>query len=384
MVWGVGIVGTGVVFTEHAAALARLGGRLRLVGVAEVDDHRRRAATETCFVPYATNDHRDLVERPDVDVVVVCTPPSAHEVVIVDALAAGKYIVCEKPLATDLATIDRILDVNRSAPGRLSTVYQWRYRPEVRRMVHLLDEGRLGRLLLGHFQRFARLPAGHDVAGWWGRWDRAGGGAVMTQAIHEIDLMLHLFGPATSVRAEIATLGLAIESEDSATAVVHFANGALGMLTVSVATHDAATRFDVIGEDAGLHLPWRISARDERVRRQLIAEASAVAPEPGWLDRAEMVRVRNKLRRISPRLGPPTAAPMHLHYWEAIADALDAGDPLPVGPLEARRSVELVTAIYTSAIEDRTVSLPLHSDAEYAGGVTAADYAGRPIAAVSP
>ena len=76
-------------------------------------------------------------------------------------------------------------------------------------MVHLLDEQRLGRLLLGHFQRFARLPAGHDVAGWWGRWDRAGGGAVMTQAIHEIDLMLHLFGPATSVRAEIATLGLA-------------------------------------------------------------------------------------------------------------------------------------------------------------------------------
>ena len=75
---------------------------------------------------------------------------------------------------------------------------------------------------------------------------------------------------------------------------------------------------------------------------------------------------------------------MHLHYWEAIAAALDAGEPLPIGPIEARRSVELVTAIYTSALEDRAVSLPLEPDATYASGVTTADYAGRPIAAVTP
>jgi UDP-N-acetyl-2-amino-2-deoxyglucuronate dehydrogenase len=381
MVRGVGIVGTGVVFAEHAAALGMLDGRLRLVGIAEVDEHRRRAATETCFVPYATNDHRELVERPDVDIVVVCTPPSAHEAVIVDALAAGKHVVCEKPLAGDLEAVDRVVELARSAPGRLSTVYQWRFRPEVRRMVHLVEEGRLGRLLLGHFQRFARLPGGHDVGGWWGRWDRAGGGAVMTQAIHEIDLMLHLFGDVTSVHAEIATLGLPIESEDSATAVVHFASGALGMLTVSVATHDASTRFDVVGEDAGVHLPWRITARDERVRRQLLAEALAVAPGPGRLAHPEIVRARNKLRRLSPRLGPPAAPPLHLGYWRAVADALDAGEPLPVGPVEARRSVELVTAIYTSALEERTVSLPLAPDATYAGGVTTEVYARRsPVA----
>jgi predicted dehydrogenase len=378
--FGVGIVGTGVVFAEHATALRMLDGRLRLVGVAEIDEHRRRAATDAHFVPYATNDHRELVERPDVDVVVVCTPPAAHEAVIGDALAAGKHVVCEKPLAADLDAVDRIIDLARDAPGRLSTVYQWRYRPEVRRMERLVHEGRIGRVLLGHFQRFARLPAGHGPAGWWGRWDRAGGGAVMTQAIHEIDLMLHLLGPATSVRAEIATLGLPIESEDSATAVVHFASGALGILTVSVATHDATSRFDVIGDDAGLHLPWRITARDERVRRQLAAEAAAVSPDPRWQDRSEIVRVRSKLRRLSPRLGPSTPAPLHLGYWQAIADALDAGAPLPIGPLEARRSVELVTAIYTAALEDRAVTLPISSTATYAGGITTDDYARRPSA----
>ena len=222
MVRGVGIVGTGVVFSEHAQALGMLGGRLRLVAIAEVDQHRRRAATDAVFVPYVTNDHAELVERPEVDVVVVATPPSGHETVIADALAAGKHVVCEKPLATNLEAIDRLVALERTAPGRLSTVYQWRYRPEVRRIIHLRDEGRLGRLVLGRFQRFARLPAGHDVAGWWGRWDRAGGGAVMTQAIHEVDLMLHIFGPAASVRADVATLRLAIESEDTAVATIHF------------------------------------------------------------------------------------------------------------------------------------------------------------------
>ena len=118
MIRGVGVVGTGVVFAEHAAALGHAAPTdYGSSGVAEVDEHRRRAATDACFVPYATNDHRELVERPDVDVVVVCTPPSAHEAVVVDALAAGKHVVCEKPLAPDLATIDRIVDARANGAG---------------------------------------------------------------------------------------------------------------------------------------------------------------------------------------------------------------------------------------------------------------------------
>jgi predicted dehydrogenase len=374
---GVAIVGTGIVFSEHTAALGRLGGRLELVGIAEVDEQRRRMATDSCFVRYATNDYRELLERSDVEVVIVCTPPAAHEAIVSDALAAGKFVVCEKPLAADLAAVDRLVALEQTAPGRLSTVYQWRYRPEVRRMADLLDRGRLGRVVLGRFQRFARLPAGHDVTGWWGRWDRAGGGALMTQAIHEVDLMLHLLGSASSVRAEIATLSLAIESEDTVVTTIHFDSGAIGVLVVSVATHDASSQFDIIGEDAGVHFPWRITASDERVRRQLLDEALSVAPQPGRLAGPGVVRVRNKLRRVSPRFAPSPAPPLHLGYWSVIADALEQGAPLPIGPADARRSVELVTAIYTAALEDRPVTLPLGADDAFAGGVTAEDYARR-------
>ena len=363
-----------MVFAEHASALAMLADRLRLVGIAEVDLHRRRAATDAFFVPYCTNDYRELVERPDVDVVVVCTPPSRHGEVVAAALAAGKVVVCEKPLAPNLSSIDRITALGNATPERLSTVYQWRYRPEVRRIIHLRDHGRLGRLVLGRFQRFARIPAGHERTGWWGRWDSAGGGAVMTQAIHEIDLMLHIFGPVREVDAHVATLSLPIESEDTAFATLRFESGAMAILAVSVATHDAATQFDVIGDEAGVHFPWRVSAKDERTRRQLLTESLGEVPGTSRLAHPEVLRVRNKLGQYAPRLSPPKPPPLHLGYWNAVADSLDNAEPLPIGLAEARRSVELVTAIYTSALVGRPVTLPLAPDTPFYAGVSKVDF----------
>ena len=371
---GIGIVGTGVVFGEHAAALAHLDQRLRLVCIAEVDRHRRRAATDAAFVPFATDDYRKLLDRPEVDVVVVCTPPSAHEEVVAAALAAGKHVVCEKPLATNLAAVDRLIAHAERSPGRLSTVYQWRYLPEVRRIVHLRDSGRLGPLVLGRFQRLARIPTGHAGAGWWGRWDVAGGGVVMTQAVHEVDLMLHLFGAPIEVSAEMSTLSAAIESEDTCVATVRFVNGAMAVLVASVATHEASSQFDVIGAHASVHYPWRLATHDPRVARQLLGEASAAVPFSGRSIHPELVRLQRRVGRVVPRLRPPAPPPMHLGYWTQVADALDRDAPLPVGPEEARRSVELVTAIYTSALRRRPVLLPLSSDDEHVRGVTKSDY----------
>ena len=375
MIRGVGVVGAGAVFVEHVSALQAMADRLRLVAVAEVDPNRRRGATDTAFVPFVTDDHRALLDRPEVDVVVVCTPPRDHERIIGDALAAGKYVVCEKPLAPNLAAIDRLVDLSVAAPGRLSTVYQWRYRPEIRRMMHLVAAGRLGPLVLGRFQRLARIPAGHRGPGWWGAWDVAGGGAVMTQAIHEVDLMLQLFGDAVEVSAEMSTLCLDIESEDTCVATVRFASGAMAALFVSVATHESSTQIDVTGRDASAHFPWGISATDARVRRQLLAESAAAVPIR--TPPSELVRLRRRVGRVVPRLRLPDAPSTHVGYWIAIADALDAETALPIGPSDARRSVELVTAVYSSALLQRPVPLPLVGGARHHGGVTKVEYDGH-------
>ena len=218
MVRGVGVVGTGVVFAEHAAALAMLGDRLRLVGIAEVDVHRRRAATEACFVPYATNDHRELVERAGRR-----RRRRRHAAVA----ARGRSSPTPWPPASTSSArsrsrptstaIDRIIDARPAAPG--SAVDGVPVAVPTGGAAHGPPPRPRAAGTVACSVGSSASPASRAVttsAGWWGRWDRAGGGAVMTQAIHEVDLMLHLFGAVTSVRAEMATLGLAIESEDTA------------------------------------------------------------------------------------------------------------------------------------------------------------------------
>src|SRR5262249_58972162 len=120
---------------------------------------------------------------------------------------------CEKPLAHTLEAADRMLAVERRFPGKLSTVYQFRYLPEVQRTVWLRDHGRLGRLIFGRFSRYARFETpgragkpGKVRTNWWGRWGTAGGGGGMAQLVHEIDLMGHIFGPAIEGTAAIETV----------------------------------------------------------------------------------------------------------------------------------------------------------------------------------
>src|SRR5262249_13527069 len=119
---GMGIIGAGRIFEQHVRAYAALGGRARLLAVGEPGDGPPRHATGHHFIPFAHRDHREMLERGDVEVVTICTPPALHETLVIDALEAGKYVLCEKPLAPTLAGADRILAVARRFPGRLSTV----------------------------------------------------------------------------------------------------------------------------------------------------------------------------------------------------------------------------------------------------------------------
>src|SRR5262249_7776591 len=154
---GMGVVGAGVIFKQHAEAYAQLGGRVLLTAVAEVDEAKLRQATTRYGVSLGCRDYRQLLDRKDVAVVTVCTPPCAHEQVVIDALEAGKYVICEKPLAHTLDAADRIRQVAARFPGKLSTNFQFRYQTGVQRTVWLRDHGRLGRLLFGRFSWYGRF-----------------------------------------------------------------------------------------------------------------------------------------------------------------------------------------------------------------------------------
>jgi len=386
---GVGIIGAGRIFEQHAIACNALNGRARLLAVSDIDENQVQKAISQHFIPLAFNDHRKLLERKDIDVITVCTPPSLHEQVVSDALAAGKFVICEKPLAHTLESADRILAMAKRFSGKLSTVYQFRYLPEVQRTLWLRDQGRLGRLLFGRFSRFAKWEAPARKAkdgaakpakkrsAWWGQWETAGGGMVMTQLIHEIDLMHHIFGRAIEVTATIDTLQQQIESEDTCAATIRFENGALvscyGTMTAQRSNHG----FDVIGDKASSHFPWAVESldadwREESLRTVLEAYPLVQKPEPPKAAKPSLFSGKKENKAKVP------ATSAHTPYWADVISAIIDGRPLPIDAEDARASLEICTAIYSSALSGESVMLPLdHTNNCYAGLTTALYDGGR-------
>lgn len=391
--FGVGIIGAGTIFEQHALACEQLVDRARLLGVAEVDDAKLRMATAKHFIPFDCHDYRELLERKGIDIVTVCTPPVFHEKIVVEALEAGKYVLCEKPLAHTLGSADRIIEVARRFPGKLSIVYQFRYLPEVQRAIWLRDNGRLGPLLLGRFSRYAcfQKPAKKSKPGkkpkpvkkradWWGRWEVAGGGEVMTQLIHEIDLMYHIFGHPVSVMSVMDTLKEPIESEDTCAATLRFESGAIVCCYGTMNAHRSSNGFDVFGKLGTVHYPWSLECMDQKRQKDALRDVLAVYPPAVNLP-PKLNLIKLAVRKITSRLqGEARAKPKpseHTPYFAAVLDAIEAGRPLPIGPEEARASLEICTGIYASALTGAPISLPLDKTNEYYNGITTRDYDGR-------
>lgn len=369
---GIGIVGAGKIFEQHAIACNSLGSRALLVALADIDEAQLQKAASKYSIPFVADDYRSLLDRREVDVITVCTPPVLHEQVVIAALESGKFVICEKPLAHTLESADRIIAVARKHPGKLSTVYQFRYLPEVQRALWLRDHGRLGKLLFGRFHRFAKFEAPAKPAKdgkpakpakkrspWWGQWQTAGGGVVMTQLIHEIDIMQHIFGKATEVTATMDTLHEAIESEDTCAATVRFESGAMVSCQGTMTAQRSSHGFDVIGERASAHSPWALESLDTT-----------------WRD--ESLRAVLEAHPLTELTAPKHAeGSAHTPYIADVVAAILEGRSLPIGLEEARASLEICTAIYASALGGRPVKLPLdHTNSCYAG-LTTAVYDGR-------
>jgi len=369
---GIGIVGAGKIFEQHAIACNSLGGRAKLLALADIDESRLQKAADQYFIPFAAGDYRSLLDRNDIDVITVCTPPVLHERVVVDALQSGKFVICEKPLAHTLESADRTIAVAQKYPGKLSTVYQFRYLPEVHRTLWLRDHGRMGKLLFGRFHRFAKFEAPARPAKdgkpakpakkrspWWGQWQTAGGGVVMTQLIHEIDLMQHIFGRATEVTATMETLREAIESEDTCTATVRFESGALVSCQGTMTAQRSSHGFDVIGDRASVHSPWALESLDKDWRDESVHAVLEAHPL------AETAVTKQ------------AGSSAHTPYLADVIAAILEGRSLPIGPEDARASLEICTAIYASALSGRPVKFPIdHTNNCYAG-LTTAVYDGR-------
>lgn len=377
-VYGFGIIGTGVICDNHALALSKLEHRARLIAAADIDEDKLRAVSAKHFVPHTYTDYRKLLRRDDIDVVTVATPPVTHEELVMAALEAGKYVICEKPLAPTLEAADRIIDAARQYPNKLAVVHQQRFLPEVQKTVWLRDGGWLGELQFVSFKRLSSFAApGAGGAPWWGRWQVAGGGVVMTQFIHELDLMIHILGTPVEVSGVMATLQQDIESEDTFAATIRFENGAIGSCCSTLNSHKHLSTFDVVGSRASVHSPWELHANADEHHAKMHAAIGKSFP-PDRLRKRSLPRraVGKVLRKLGwqPRIRPEYTNNLHVPYVAAFLDAIETGCKPPVTPEESRVALELCAGIYTSALTNGPVSLPLGRSSVCYRGVRADDY----------
>jgi predicted dehydrogenase len=369
----IGIIGAGIISRVHMRAYTAMADSVEMVALVETDPARREAASRQHSIPVLA-DFGAVLENPAIDLIDICTPPATHEDIVLAALASGKYVVCEKPLAPTLAGIDRILELARDHQGRLATVHQYRTMPEIRQMIRLRDAGDLGDLLVGQFSRYDRVVGGPaDWKGWWGEWKTAGGGVGMTQFIHYLDLMCLLFGRPVEVAGMMGTIASSIESEDTLSAAVRFEGEAIVSGSATMAGRiQPGFRVDVFGSRGSVHYPWALHAEHRGGGRLSDLMTS-------WRFRMNgstnlLARGLRRARRSLP-IGT-RAESNHAKFLKLVVDAMRAGRPLPVPPEEARRPVELCTAIYASALSGRSVTLPLSPASPYYRGISAAAYRG--------
>lgn len=327
----VGIVGGGTIGRVHAACLRQTDGA-RLVAVAEPREATGREFAATHEVAW----HRqfpDLLQRSDVDVVVLCSPSGLHAEQAIAASEAGKHVITEKPMATTLADADQMIAACRAAGVTLSVIFQKRFGRDVRRLKRGVEAGRLGRIALAN----AVVPWYRSAAyfqqseGWRGTWALDGGGALMNQAIHAVDLVQWLLGPVQSISGATAALAQNIEAEDTASAIFECASGAIVALqATTLADRDRPMRIEVIGR-AG----WAV-----------LEDGRLVASDP---DLPDELLSRKDLEQTAGWSAAEPFGAEHGRQLSAIFRALREGREPPIAGDDGRIAVALVRGIYESA-----------------------------------
>ena len=194
-----------------------------------------------------------MLAHPGLDVVCVCTPSGAHMEPAVQAARAGKHVVVEKPLEITLPRCDAIIAACDAAGVRLCTIFPSRFSDANIRLKEAIELGRFGRLTLGDtYVKWWRTQQYYDSGGWRGTWDLDGGGALMNQAIHNVDLLYWLMGDVAAITAMTATLAHErIEVEDTAVAALRFKNGALGTIEAATSAYPGLLKRTEIHGDRG-------------------------------------------------------------------------------------------------------------------------------------
>ena len=342
----VALVGAGVIGKHHGLVLSQLTDRLELVAVADVEIGRAESlAAEHGGRPFASL--TGALAGTDPDIVVVCTPTGRHGEVAIEALDAGKHVIIEKPAEVTVARTDEIIEARDKAGTLVTVISQHRFDPATEVTLAAIAGGELGRLTSGIAAiDWWRGQSYYDSGDWRGTWALDGGGALMNQGVHTVDLLVAAMGRPVEVFAYTGTLAHErIEVEDVAAGVVRFESGAVGVLHATTAAYPGlSARLQVHGDRGS-----SVIDNDQLAFFQATAPGAAVA---------ERLMGATEQRAV-PTAGsnPGLLSDAHRLQYLNFLGALDGTEALRVDLETNRQSIAVITGAYESARTGRPVAL---------------------------
>lgn len=334
------IVGCGVIAPTHARCIDELPDA-RLTAVCDIVPEKARRLAEVCRVD-AYTDYQEMFARSDIDVVCVLTPSGLHAQVGIAAAQAGKHVIVEKPIDVTLEKADALINACQKAGVKLCSISQHRFDPAVMALKQAVLEGKLGQLNFGgSHTKWWRAQAYYDSGDWRGTQALDGGGALINQSIHYVDLLQYIMGPVEEVHAYTGTLAHErIEVEDVAVAAVKFRSGAVGLLEGSTLAYPGfCARLDIYGSEGSVIIEndqikeWHLRSGDL---------CPVEAEQTGFIGGTSSVDIWH-----------------HSHRWQIqdMIDAIRSGrEPLCSG-IEGRKPLEIVLAVYESGRTGKTIRL---------------------------
>jgi UDP-N-acetyl-2-amino-2-deoxyglucuronate dehydrogenase len=345
--YGFGIIGAGMIAHVHARAIKEIE-KADLIGVFSTTKSKREAfaAKESCT---AYNSLEDMLADERIQVVCICTPSGAHQDPALACLNAGKHCMVEKPLEVTLEKCDRIISKAKEKDLKLGVIFPSRFYDHALRLKSAMTSGKFGEIVLGDaYVKWHRSDAYYLSNAWRGTWELDGGGALMNQGIHSVDLLQWYMGPVESVQAFAGNRrhkGIAVE--DTVVAVLRFANGAMGNIECSTAIFPGELKRIEINGTVGTAV-----LQESQLTRWEFLEPLA-----------EDLQLNEEMKTSGLNHGGGASNPADISFvghQRQLEDFIHAiaknGSPLVDG-VEGRKSVEIVLAIYESAKTGKLVSL---------------------------
>lgn len=335
-----GIIGCGVIAPSHVQAIQENG--LELYAACDIIKEKADSFAQKYGAKKVYYDYKEMLADPDIDIVAICTPSGLHGEMAIAAARAGKHIICEKPMEITQEKLNAVCEALKSGNAKMMCVFQRRFNEISLKVKEAIDKGMLGRILVADaYLKYFRSREYYKSADWRATWELDGGGALMNQGIHGVDLIAWLNGGVKSLYAYTDTRFHNIEVEDTAICIVKYNNGAVGIIQCTTCVNPGqSTRFEIHGEkgsiifdDSGVK-QWFIDGKDY-CKNDYKDEETGIASNPL-------------------ALGPGLS---HTPIYKELVDAIKNGSTPSIPPEEGKKAVEIILKIYESSKKNQEIEL---------------------------